>query len=82
MTSRLSYSVVLEKTEINLKLQIGTPFERRQAIEAFQFILVIEDCNQVSWQAIMAAILASVCVALTGDYTYFVLTEGAHSGRI
>lgn len=62
----------LEQTETNLKLQIirtandivGTPGERRQAINAIQFILVIEDCNQVSWQTILVAILSSCCVAL------------------
>lgn len=62
----------LEQTETNLKLQIirtandivGTPGERRQAINAIQFILIIEDCNQVSWQTIVVAILSSVCVAL------------------
>lgn len=43
---------------------IGTPGERRQAINAIQFILNIEDCNQVSWQTIVVAILSSVCVAL------------------
>lgn len=62
----------LEQTETNLKLQIirtandivGTPGERRQAINAIQFILIIDDCNQVSWQTIVVAILSSVCLAL------------------
>lgn len=62
----------LEQTETNLKLQIirtandivGTPGERRQAINAIQFILIIEDCNQVSWQTIVVAVLSSVCLAL------------------
>lgn len=62
----------LEQTETNLKLQIiktandivGTPGERRKAVNAIQFILSIEDCNQVSWQTIVVAILSSVCVAL------------------
>lgn len=63
----------LEQIETNLKLQIirtandiiGTPGERRQAINAIQFILNLEDCNQVSWQTIVVAILSSVCVFLT-----------------
>lgn len=62
----------LEQTETNLKLQIirtytdivGTPGERRQAINALQFILVIQDCNQVSWQTILVAILSSTSIAL------------------
>lgn len=62
----------LEQSETNLKLQIirtsndiiGTPGERRQAINAIQFILNIEDCDQVSWQTIVVAILSSVCLAL------------------
>lgn len=62
----------LEQTETNLKLQIirtandivGTPGERRQAINAVKFILNIMDCNQVNWQTIVVAILSSVCVAL------------------
>lgn len=43
---------------------VGTPGERRQAVNAIQFILTIEDCNQVSWQTIVVAILSSVCVVL------------------
>lgn len=62
----------LERTKTDLKLQIirmandiaGTPTERRQAINAIQFNLVIEDCNQVSWQTVLVAILSSACVAL------------------
>lgn len=62
----------LEQTETNLKLQIirtandivGTPGERRQAINAIKFILNIMDCNQVNWQTIVVAVLSSVCVAL------------------
>ena len=62
----------LAQPETNLRLQIiktsndivGTPTERRQAINAIQFNLNIEECNQVSWQTIVVAILSSVCVAL------------------
>lgn len=62
----------LEQTETNLKLQIirtandivGTPGERRQAVNAIQFILIIEDCNQISWQTVVVAVLSSVCVTL------------------
>lgn len=62
----------LDQSETNLRLQIirtssdiaGTPGERRQAINAILFILTIEDCNQVSWQTILVAILSSICVAL------------------
>lgn len=43
---------------------VGTPGERRKAVNAIQFILVIEDCNLVSWQTVAVAILSSVCVAL------------------
>ena len=45
----------------------GTPSERRQAVNAMQFNLSIEDCNQVSWQTIVVAILSSVCVVLTSS---------------
>lgn len=62
----------LDQTETTLRLQIirtssemaGTPGERRQAINAIVFNLQIEDCNQVSWQTILVAILSSICVAL------------------
>lgn len=43
---------------------MGTPTERRQAINAIQFNLNIEDCNQVSWQTIVVAVLSSACVVL------------------
>lgn len=62
----------LSQPETNLRLQIirtandiaGTPGERRQAINAIQFNLIIVDCNQVSWQTILVAVLSSVCVVL------------------
>lgn len=62
----------LSQPETNLRLQIirnsdeivGTPGERRQAINAIQFNLNIEDCNQVSWQTIVVAVLSSVCIVL------------------
>lgn len=62
----------LSQPETNLRLQIirtsndivGTPTERRQAINAIQFNLNLVECNQVSWQTIVVAILSSACVAL------------------
>lgn len=62
----------LEQPETNLRIQIiktseeiiGTPTERRKAVNAIEFILNIEDCNQVSWQTIVVAVLSSVCLAL------------------
>lgn len=43
---------------------VGTVGERRQAINAIQFTLIVEDCNQISWQTILVAVLSSVCVVL------------------
>lgn len=62
----------LSQPETSLRIQIirtsndivGTPTERRQAVNAIQFTLNIEECNQVSWQTIVVAILASICVTL------------------
>lgn len=62
----------LNQTDTSLRLQIirdtndipGTPGERRQAINAIQFNLLIDDCNRVSWQTVAVAILSSVCVVL------------------
>lgn len=61
-----------EQTEVRLKVQIiriatdiaGTDGERRQAVNAIEFVITILDCNQVSWQTIVVAILSSVCVVL------------------
>lgn len=61
-----------EQTEVRLKVQIiriatdiaGTDGERRQAVNAIEFVITIIDCNQVSWQTVLVAILSSVCVVL------------------
>ena len=79
----------LEQPETNLKLQIirtandiaGTPGERRQAINAIQFILVLEDCNQVSWQTVVVAILSSVSVALMSSLAIMLILY-QHKGFI
>lgn len=62
----------IEQPETHLKVQIirtsrdavATVGGRRQAVNAIQFILNIEDCNQVTWQTIVVAILSSICITL------------------
>lgn len=54
-----------------MKLQVikiidnGTARDRRQAVNAIQFTLTIRDCNQITWQTILVAVLTSICVVLS-----------------
>jgi len=66
LVERLGRSEVIFKLLVvrNFDNDPGTPSERRRTINAIQITLLVEDCDKVSWQTMVVAILSSVCMVL------------------